>query len=199
MTEVILLAIALSMDAFAVSIGLGAKTKINFLILALKAGLFFGAFQAFMPLIGYLGGKSLLGWVADYAHIIAFGLLSIIGAKMFYESFTGVIDEVIDKDQGGPALGEINADKAENTSGPSNRMLLLLAIATSIDALAAGFTLNLLAFDPFQACAIIGLITFGFSVVGVYVGKATGTVLESNAERLGGVVLILLGLKILLV
>ncbi len=188
MTEVILLAIALSMDAFAVSIGLGAREKTNFGGLALKAGLFFGAFQAFMPLIGYLGGKSLLGWVADYAHIFAFGLLSFIGAKMFYESFTGIIDETIDYDI-----------ESSESPGTSNRVMLLLAIATSIDALAAGFTLNLLAFEPFYACILIGLITFGFSVTGVYVGKSTGTRLESNAERLGGAVLFLLGLKILLV
>ncbi len=176
MIEVIILAIALSMDAFAVSIGLGAKKNVP--NLALKAGLFFGAFQALMPLIGYLGGKGILGWVENYTHWIAFGLLVLIGAKMIYEGVQEGIEEEI--------------------AVVTNKVMLLLAIATSIDAMAAGFSLTLLDANPYLACLVIGVITFGFSVAGVLVGRKSGTWLESKAEIFGGSVLILLGFKFLL-
>lgn len=87
MIEVALLAIALSMDAFAVSIGLGAKQKTTPHALAVKSGVYFGLFQMLMPLIGYLGGKGVLGWIEEYAHWVAFFLLVLIGGKMIYESF----------------------------------------------------------------------------------------------------------------
>src|SRR3989304_9649576 len=93
MLEVIVLAVALSMGAFAVSIGLGSKGDTRGL--GLKAGMFFGVFQALMPFIGYLGGKGVLGWVDAYAHWIAFGLLALIGAKMIYEGFQEGIEEEI--------------------------------------------------------------------------------------------------------
>lgn len=176
MIEVIILAIALSMDAFAVSIGLGAKKNISGL--APKAGLYFGIFQALMPLIGYFAGKGILGWVATYAPWIAFGLLSLIGAKMIYEGAQEGIEEDI--------------------SSITNKMLLILAIATSIDAMAAGFTLTLLDTNPYIACLTIGIITFFFSVAGVLIGRTGGTLLESKAEFFGGTVLILMGIKILI-
>lgn len=176
MIEVIILAVALSMDAFAVSIGLGAKKYTPGL--ALKAGLFFGIFQALMPFIGYLGGKGVLGWINDYAHWIAFGLLSLIGAKMIYEGVQEGIEEDI--------------------SDITNKMMLILAIATSIDAMAAGFSLTLLDANPYIACLVIGTITFAFSWIGVFIGKNSGTWLESKAEIFGGTVLILMGIKILL-
>ncbi len=175
MIEVLILAVALSMDAFAVSIGLGAKRNVP--NLALRAGLFFGIFQALMPFIGYLGGKGVFGWIEAYTHWIAFGLLAIIGAKMIYEGLQEGIEEDI--------------------SQVTNKMLLILAIATSIDAMAAGFSLNLLNANPYLACAMIGVITFAFSVMGVAIGKNSGTWLESKAEIFGGVVLILMGLKFL--
>jgi putative Mn2+ efflux pump MntP len=176
MFEVIVLAIALSMDAFAVSIGLGSKGNIRGL--GLKAGLFFGIFQALMPFIGYLGGKGVLGWVEAYAHWIAFGLLALIGAKMIYEGLQEGIEE--------------------NIETITNKMLLLLAIATSIDAMAAGFSLTLLDINPYLACLIIGVTTFVFSWVGVLIGKRSGTWLESKAEIFGGGVLILIGIKMLI-
>jgi putative Mn2+ efflux pump MntP len=175
MFEVIVLAIALSMDAFAVSIGLGSKG--NTRGLGLKAGLYFGTFQALMPFIGYLGGKGVLGWIEEYAHWIAFGLLALIGAKMIYESLHEGIEE--------------------NIASITNKMMLLLAIATSIDAMAAGFSLTLLEVNAYLACLIIGVTTFAFSWVGVRIGKRSGTWLESKAEMFGGVVLILIGIKIL--
>ena len=175
MFEVIVLAIALSMDAFAVSIGLGSKGNVKGL--GLKAGLFFGIFQALMPFIGYLGGKGVLGWVEAYSNWIAFGLLALIGAKMIYEGLHEGIEE----------------DITETT----NKMMLMLAIATSIDAMAAGFSLTLLDINAYLACLIIGVTTFAFSWVGVRIGEKSGTWLESKAEVFGGVVLILMGVKML--
>ena len=174
MFEVLILAVALSMDAFAVSIGLGSKGHTKGL--GLKAGLYFGAFQALMPFIGYLGGKGVLGWVEAYSHWIAFGLLALIGGKMVYEGISGKIEEEIE------AL--------------THKTMLLLAIATSIDAMAAGFSLNLLDINAYLACLIIGMTTFAFSWAGVRIGEKSGTWLESKAEVFGGAVLILLGIKI---
>ena len=176
MIEVIILAIALSMDAFAVSIGLGAKKNVPGL--ALKAGLYFGIFQALMPFIGYLGGKGVLGWIEAYAHWVAFVLLALIGAKMIYEGLSEGIEEDI--------------------KVLTHKMMLILAIATSIDAMAAGFSLTLLDANPYGACLIIGLTTFACSAAGVFIGKRSGTWLESRAEVFGGTVLILMGFKILL-
>lgn len=175
MFEVIVLAIALSMDAFAVSIGLGAKG--NTRGLGLKAGMFFGAFQALMPFIGYLGGKGVLGWIDAYAHWIAFGLLALVGGKMIYEGLHEGIEEDI--------------------AAITNKMMLVLAIATSIDAMAAGFSLTLLDINAYLACLIIGVTTFAFSWLGVQIGKSSGTWLENKAEIFGGTVLILIGIKIL--
>ncbi|MBA4382772.1 MAG: manganese efflux pump MntP [Sideroxydans sp.] len=175
MFEVIVLAIALSMDAFAVSIGLGSKGNIKGL--GLKAGLYFGAFQALMPFIGYLGGRGVLGWVDAYAHWIAFGLLALIGAKMIYEGMQEGIEEDI--------------------AAITHKMMLVLAVATSIDAMAAGFSLTLLEVEAWLACLIIGVTTFAFSWAGVLIGKRSGTWLENKAEIFGGVVLILIGVKML--
>ena len=178
MIEVVFLAVALSMDAFAVSIGLGSKQKTTPLALAIKAGVYFGFFQGLMPLIGYLGGKGVIGWVEDYAHWVAFLLLALVGGKMIYESFSEGIEEDI--------------------SNITHRVMLMLAIATSIDAMAAGFTLTLLDMNPFVACLIIGVTTFGFSWLGVFIGVKSGTWLESKAELSGGIILILIGLRMLL-
>lgn len=181
MLDVILLALALSMDAFAVSIGLGSKVgseQTKPINLALKAGIYFGVFQALMPFIGFLGGHGVLGWVEGYAPYIAFILLLFIGGKMVYESFSEGIEEDI--------------------SQITHRIMLTLAIATSVDAMAAGFSLPLLDVNPFLACAIIGFITFVFSFLGVFIGRRSGTWLESKAELAGGVILILIAFKFLL-
>ena len=177
MIEILILAVALSMDAFAVSIGLGAKK--NSPGLAIKAGLYFGIFQALMPFIGYLGGKGVLGWVDAYAHWIAFGLLALIGTKMIYEGMQEGVEEDI--------------------SAVTNKMMLILAIATSIDAMAAGFSLTLLEVNPYIACGVIGVITFTFSWGGVVIGRKSGTWLESKAEFFGGTILILMGIKMLFI
>jgi manganese efflux pump family protein len=178
MLEVFFLAIALSMDAFAVSIGLGAKHKKEPKKMALMAAVYFGLFQAIMPFFGYWAGKGILGWVAAYAPWVAFFLLLLIGLKMIYESFnTGIEDEL---------------------KNITHQVMLVLAIATSIDAMAAGFALNLLNVNVLFSCVTIGVVTFFFSYLGVFVGEKSGTKLENKAELFGGIVLILIGLKILL-
>ncbi|MDO6695666.1 manganese efflux pump MntP family protein [Aliiglaciecola sp. 3_MG-2023] len=178
MIEVFILAIALSMDAFAVSIGLGAKCRSDANNLAYKTAFYFGLFQGIMPLFGYFSGKGLSSWVNDYAPWIAFMLLILIGGKMIYESFVENIEDDI--------------------SRITHRILLTLAIATSIDAMAAGYAITLMDVSVFSACLVIGLTTFGFSWLGVKIGGKSGTMLESKAELLGGIVLILIGFKLLL-
>jgi len=175
MFEILLLAIALSMDAFAVAIGLGSKGAGR--SLGLKIALFFGAFQGLMPLIGYLGGRELLHWVADYDHWIAFALLALIGAKMIYEGLQG--------------------DDEETVGALTDKALLMLSIATSIDAMAAGFSLTLLDVRPWLACVVISVTTFAFSWAGVQIGRRSGAWLGKKAEIFGGIVLILIGIKML--
>jgi putative Mn2+ efflux pump MntP len=178
MIEVFILAVALSMDAFAVAIGLGAKHKKTAASLALMSGIYFGVFQALMPFIGYIGGKSIMGLIAAYAHWIAFILLLIIGAKMIYESFAKKIEQDI--------------------TAITHKVMLMLAIATSIDAMAAGFTLTLFDVSPLIACLMIGVTTFCSSWLGVFIGTKSDTWMESKAELLGGLTLIAIGFKILL-
>lgn len=178
MIEVLVMAVALSMDAFAVSIGLGAKHSLHTRKLAILAAVYFGVFQGVMPLLGYLGGQGVLGWVEAYAPWIAFALLLFIGGKMIYEAMSEGIEE----------------DIAQITQ----RVMLMLAIATSIDAMAAGFALTVLDVNPFISCLMIAATTAVFSFAGVYIGDKSGTWLESKAELLGGVVLILIGFKMLM-
>ena len=178
MFEVLLLAVALSMDAFAVSIGLGVKSKKDIKILAIKAGIFFGVFQALMPLIGFLGGVGLKEYISGYDTLISFVLLLVIGLKMIYEAFQENVEDEIQL--------------------ISNKILLTLAIATSIDAMAAGFTLHLFSLNPIISIIFIGLITFLFSILGVYIGSKGGEKYEKKAEIVGGVVLVLIGFKILI-
>ena len=191
MIEVLLLAIALAMDAFAVAIGLGAKSqkqsKQYLLRLAIYAALYFGISQGVMPLSGYLLGAVLLGWLATAAPWIGGGILILLGAKMLYEAFDGEVEAVLEDSF------DRNIQEKMN-----HRMMFTLAIATSIDAMAAGFTLNLLAVNAWLACLIIALVTFGFSFLGVYLGKKFGTWLEDKAEMLGGIVLIAIGIKLML-
>jgi len=178
MIEAAVLAIALSMDAFAVSVGLGAKQQPTSRKLAMQCACYFGIFQGLMPLIGYLGGEGVALLIGDYTSWLAFVLLVLIGAKMLYESFSN--------------------DAEDAVSSLSQRVMLMLAVATSIDAVAAGFSLTLLSIPPLVSCLLIALTTFLFSYVGVYIGKQSGTWLESKAELFGGLTLILIGFKLLL-
>ena len=175
---IILIAVGLAMDAFAVSIVSGAayrKLKIKH---ALTMAAFFGGFQAIMPLIGYLAGLTVKQYIEDYDHWIAFAILTVIGAKMIYESF------------------KIKAEK-ENMDPTNIMVLLVLAIATSIDALAVGITLSFITSSIFTAVAVIGVVTFVLSYFGVFIGKRFGHFFENKIEAAGGLVLIALGVKIL--
>lgn len=177
--SVIIIAIGLSMDAFAVSIASGAAYKQLQIKHAFRMAVFFGGFQAFMPLIGALAGLSIKTYIQGIDHWIAFAILSVIGGKMIYESF--------------------KITKTENDCNPSNLLILLtLSVATSIDALVVGITLSLVASSIILAVIIIGLVTFILSYTGVYIGKKFGHFFENKIEALGGLVLIALGVKILL-
>lgn len=190
LAELVLLAVGLSMDAFAVSIckGLGMK-KIN-LKVAVVLGLFFGGFQAGMPVIGWALGSQFMGIIGPIDHWIAFILLAFIGGKMLWEAFTEDEDEGEgeDEDEGDGK----NAEKIELSE------YLILAIATSIDALAVGISFAALSVDIVPAVSLIGVTTFIFSVAGVAIGHTFGARYEKPATIVGGIVLILIGLKILL-
>ena len=176
---IVIVAVGLAMDAFAVSIVSGSAYKQLNVKHALRIAIFFGAFQAFMPLVGALAGLSVREYIEDYDHWIAFGLLSAIGGKMIYESF------------------KIKSTKED--SNPANILILLvLSVATSIDALTIGITLSLLSVSIALAATIIGLTTFLLSYLGVFIGKKFGHFFENKIEALGGLVLIGLGTRILL-
>lgn len=175
--ELFILAVGLSMDAFAVSVCKGlslGKIKPKHMCIA---GAWFGGFQALMPLIGYFLGSFFADMIEKYDHWVAFVLLAIIGGNMIKESFDK--DEKVD-------------------SSMDVKSMLLLAIATSIDALAVGVTFAFLQVQIVPAVSFIGLITFIFSAVGVKIGSLFGTKYKSKAELFGGIVLVLIGIKILL-
>ena len=177
--EIILIAIGLSMDAFAVSITLGLSVRKPKIKEVLIPGIYFGFFQALMPLIGYFAGISFASKIQNLDHWIAFVLLGFIGGKMIVESFS-------------------KKEKKENGNPFQFTKMILLAIATSIDALAVGVAFSFFEVNIFKSIIIIGLITFGISIGGVKVGNLFGAKFKSKAEFFGGAVLILLGLKILI-
>ena len=176
--EILLIAVGLSMDAFAVAIGKGLSVKKVMPRQALITGLWFGGFQALMPIIGYFLGCSFAHVVERVDHWIAFGLLAIIGINMIRETMSGD-DEGHDSD-----------------FGP--RKMFVMAVATSIDALTIGISMAFLRVDIWVAATVIGVVTFAFSAVGVSLGCKFGAKVGSKAGIVGGVVLICLGIKILI-
>lgn len=178
--ELFILAIGLSMDAFAVSICKGLAVKRIDIKKAAIVGLWFGGFQALMQMIGYFLGTRFSGAIQSIDHWVAFILLSLIGANM--------IREALSRDE----------DAGRDSGSLSFKTMLMLAVATSIDALAAGITFAFLDVDIVGAVSIIGCTTCIISMAGVKVGSVFGTKYKSKAELTGGVMLILLGLKILL-
>lgn len=168
------------MDAFAISVVSGSVYKTMCVRCALRMAFFFGAFQAFMPLLGYLAGTTLAAHFEHYDHWIAFGLLSVIGSKMIFEAFK---IEDIEK-------------SAKDPSCPVT--LVMLSIATSIDALAVGVTLSLLTQHLIAAVILIGMITFVLSFIGYKIGKRFGHFFENKIEIIGGLILIAIGVKILI-
>ena len=182
--ELLLTAVGLSMDAFAVAVcrGLGMR-RLN-LRTAVVLALFFGVFQALMPLVGWALGSQFMWLIGPVDHWVAFALLAFIGGKMLWEA--------LHED------GEQDGCGCEDTSRVDLREFLVLAVATSIDALAAGISFAALAVDIAPAVTLIGVVTFGLSLVGVAVGHFFGARWERPASATGGVVLVLLGAKILL-
>lgn len=177
--ELFSLAVGLSMDAFAVSICKGlsvSKVRPKHMLIC---GLYFGGFQMLMPLIGYLLGVNFRSMIASVDHWIAFVLLALIGANMLRESFSKDKDENVDASFG-------------------VKTMLLMAVATSIDALAVGVTFAFLEVNIVPAVSFIGITTFVFSAAGVLIGNIFGTKWKNKAEFAGGAILILIGLKILI-
>ena len=175
---VILLGVGLAMDAFAVSICKGLAMRAPPVKACLVIGFWFGFFQFLMPVIGYYLGSAFYSVISAYAYIVAFVLLVLIGANMIREAFS--------------------ADEEDVDSDIGMRTMLLLAIATSIDALAVGISMAMDGADIFSSALVIGVVTFLISFVGVKIGGVFGNVFGNKANILGGVILILIGLKILL-
>ena len=176
--ELLLTAVALSMDAFAVSVGKGLSSPNASWREGLICGAYFGGFQALMPLAGYLLVSTFAGYIQRFDHWIAFILLALIGANMIREAFS---------------------KEEESMSGSfSVKTMLLLAVATSIDALATGVTFQLTGTNIWMAISLVGCTTFLFSFLGVKVGSTFGAKYQSKAELIGGVILVLMGVKILL-
>jgi putative Mn2+ efflux pump MntP len=174
----LILAVALAMDSVAVSIAIGSKYKDLMVSKALFTASVFGFFQGAMPLAGYFIGISFAEYVQTFDHWIAFLLLVGLGGKMLYEAYKNEFDEEV--------------------TDLSAKTLITLGIATSIDAMAIGVTFAFLQTDIYTAAGVIALVTFVLCVAAVYVGKKLGSLLESKAEMLGGLILIGLGFKILL-
>jgi putative Mn2+ efflux pump MntP len=172
--------IGLAMDAFAVSLASGAILKEVHFRHAFRIAFAFGLFQAIMPLLGGAAGVAAGPWINAYDHWLAFTVLAFIGGKMIYES--GFI-----------------AREEKKTHNPLDlKILLVLAVATSLDALAVGFSLSVLATDILAAAAVIGLVTFAICFVGVLVGNRIGHLCEDKVEIVGGLILVAIGVKILL-
>ena len=175
--SILLTGFALSMDAFAVSVTKGMTLKKINLSIATKIAFLFGLFQAVMPLIGWLFGMNFELYIRSIDHWIAVFLLSFLGIKMIIEA--------------------IKNDDNDNSTYLDNKELIILSIATSIDALAVGVTFAFLNIDIIPICVSIGVITFLVCFIGVLIGKKIGSVFKNYAQIIGGIILILIGLNIL--
>lgn len=176
--ELLIIAVGVSMDAFAVSICKGLSVRSLRPRHTLSVALWFGGFQALMPLAGYFLGVGFADYVSEFDHWIAFVLLAIIGGNMIKES--------------------LDKDTCEMDPDFSFKTMLMMAIATSIDALAVGVSFAFLKVNIWTAILVIGLTTAAFSGVGLKLGNAFGCRYKSKAELAGGIILVLIGLKILI-
>ncbi len=176
--SILFIAIGLAMDAFAVSISSGITIKRLKLRHAILIAGFFGTFQALMPILGWFGGIGISSYIQHIDHWIAFLLLLFIGLKMIYEAF--------------------KMEDADKEKDPLNiSILFLMAIATSIDALAVGLSFAILNVMVIYPAIVIGIVTFLLSLAGVYLGEHFGHLFEKKMEILGGIILIFIGIKIL--
>jgi manganese efflux pump family protein len=177
--SILIIAVGLSMDCFAVALGAGFSLGKIRKIQVLRLALAFGVFQAVMPVIGWLVGRTVIDYVAPYDHWVAFGLLAIIGGRMLWEFFE-------------------KKEKTEAVDVTRGVRLLILSVATSIDSLAVGLSFAFLEVNIGIAVAIIGVVAFIVTAIGVIIGRKVGQLIGRWAELSGGLILIGIGLRILL-
>ncbi len=174
------IAVGLAMDAFAVAIGVGLTLERVSPRQVFRLAWHFGLFQALMPILGWLAGISIEAWISPLDHWIAFGLLAAIGGKMIYEAIRDQPEK------------ETAADPTKGLS------LVVLSVATSIDALAVGLSLAVLGVDIWYPAVVIGLVASAFTIVGMGLGQRFGALLGRRMEIVGGLILIAIGVKILI-
>jgi putative Mn2+ efflux pump MntP len=177
--SILLIALALSADCFAVALSGSFHIKTTSFAPVLRIALTFGAFQAVMPALGWLAGRTVVNFISGYDHWVAFVLLALVGGRMIWESFRPV-------------------DSRKQIDISKGILLVTLAVATSIDALAVGLTFAFLKVNIAIACATIGVVAFGVTIAGFTLGKKARTWLGKYAEAIGGIILIAIGLRILL-
>ena len=167
------------MDAFAVAIGVGLTLpRLSFRAI-FRLSFHFGFFQFLMPILGYLAGLTVQKWLAPFDHWLAWALLSLIGSKMIYESFRN--------------------DSAPTKTDPTRGLsLILLSVATSIDALAVGLSMAFLSAKIWLAAAIIGIVAAAMTIVGMFLGRRLGKLFSRKMELIGGLILIAIGIKIVI-
>jgi putative Mn2+ efflux pump MntP len=175
---ILFIALGLAMDSFSVSVANGLANRAFITSKALLLALFFGFFQALMPVVGWVAGSSVADLISGFDHWLAFGLLSFIGLRMIYES--------------------TKKESAKLVSSLSIKVLLILSLATSIDALAVGLSFSFLETSILVPAIVTGVVTFFLSFLGVFVGNRFGGMLSNKVEVLGGLILIVIGLRILL-
>jgi len=174
-------AVALAMDCFAITLGLACGTKGLTMKQAVRMAAFFGGFQFVMPVAGWLAGDKLLGFIKSFDHWVAFGLLALIGGRMIYESF-GLNEE----------------EKACRPDQTQGMRLVVLSLATSIDALVVGLSLGVIRTGILYPAAVIGVTSFVLTIAGAKLGPVAGRLAGRRAELLGGLILISIGIKILI-
>jgi len=173
--------VALAMDCFAITLGLACGARGLTMKQAVRMAGYFGGFQFVMPVLGWIAGDRLLGIIEHFDHWVAFGLLAVIGGRMIYESF-GMSEE----------------EKACRPDQTRGQRLLILALATSIDALAVGLSLGVVRTSILYPAAIIGVTSFIMTVVGAKLGPIVGRIVGKRAELIGGLILIGIGAKVLI-
>ena len=177
--SILLIAVGLAADCFAVTLSGSVSMKLFSVIQVLRTAFTFGFFQAFMPVIGWLLGQTVVETISDFDHWIAFGLLAVIGGKMLWESFK-------------------KSENPKSVDFTRGILLFTLAVATSIDALAIGLTFAFLKVNIVVAVTIIGLVSFVVTIIGFGLGRKLGKLAGKWAETIGGIILIFIGLRILL-
>ena len=177
--SILIIAIGLGMDAFSVAVGVGAVSRYRSFMPAFRLSFHFGLFQVLMPLVGWYAGMTVAHIIARYDHWIAFGLLALVGGKMIKESFN-------------------KEEKVHATDPTRGVTLIILSLATSIDALAVGLSFAFLNISILLPSILIGIVTFVMTAIGMYFGDKLGRIFGNRIEMLGGIILIGIGVKILI-